>query len=235
MVQTSWVEPDKFREIYNAAADTYARAIVHAVLAADPTLGPTYCSMFPKAQCLVTKANCKKNLDQQKQDFKDQQKAEKKAFDDQQKAQKDAFDAQNHTQAEKKAFADLQKDGQEGVRRPAESGREGVRRRAEARREGVRGAAGCGRARRSDRLLVRPARERWGLRPRRLVERTAADAHGCVRSVHAAGPFARPPREDRGAREPPLTLDQRHAEREPANRRAPVPRRPFEPRPHGPR
>jgi L-aminopeptidase/D-esterase-like protein len=55
VVQTAWVEPDRFNTIYRAAADTYARAIEHAVLAADPSLGTTYCEKFPNAKCTTRK------------------------------------------------------------------------------------------------------------------------------------------------------------------------------------
>src|SRR4029079_11889479 len=101
VIQGSWVEPAQFEQIYNAAADTYARAIVHAVLAANPDLGETYCEKFPKARCIFNKANCKANLALDRKDFEDQQHAEKKAFEDQQKADKAAFDAASHTPAEK--------------------------------------------------------------------------------------------------------------------------------------
>jgi L-aminopeptidase/D-esterase-like protein len=108
VTQTSWVESTQFNEIYNAAAETYARAIVHAVLAADPTLGPTYCAKFPNSKCLVNKAGCKKNLDAQKANFQDQQQAERQAFDDQQAAQRTDFNSQSHTASEQKAFEQQQ-------------------------------------------------------------------------------------------------------------------------------
>jgi L-aminopeptidase/D-esterase-like protein len=56
VAQSSFVEADQFRDILSVAADTYARAITHAVLNADPELGETYCVRFPGA-CEAEAAN----------------------------------------------------------------------------------------------------------------------------------------------------------------------------------
>jgi L-aminopeptidase/D-esterase-like protein len=48
--QSSFVESGgPFSRILAAAADTYARAITHAIINADPALGETYCERFPTA------------------------------------------------------------------------------------------------------------------------------------------------------------------------------------------
>ena len=49
VAQSNFVEAAQFRDILSVAADVYARAIIHAVLNADPELGETYCVRFPGA------------------------------------------------------------------------------------------------------------------------------------------------------------------------------------------
>jgi L-aminopeptidase/D-esterase-like protein len=49
VAQQNFVEAKQFRKILSAAADTYSRAITHAVLKANPELGETYCVRFPGA------------------------------------------------------------------------------------------------------------------------------------------------------------------------------------------
>ena len=47
--QSRFVEFQAFRQLLAVAADTYSRAIVHAVLNANPALGETYCERFDGA------------------------------------------------------------------------------------------------------------------------------------------------------------------------------------------
>lgn len=47
--QETFVERQQFNRILSAAADVYSRAITHAILSADPSLGETYCVRFPIA------------------------------------------------------------------------------------------------------------------------------------------------------------------------------------------
>lgn len=49
VAQDKFVEFKAFRTILAVAADTYSRAITHAILKANPALGVTYCERFPGA------------------------------------------------------------------------------------------------------------------------------------------------------------------------------------------
>ena len=51
VAQTTFVEGSRLLAIYQAAIDTYARAVTHAILNADPALGETYCERFKQARC----------------------------------------------------------------------------------------------------------------------------------------------------------------------------------------